>query len=454
MKPAEAQVSLQMGKPYYLDLSKQRLNVPDRNVYVEQVVDGRLGQPTIGIVHRGLQNQQVPMLFQQGLVPELTAFLQQKLPQRTNNHSVALCVRQLRVNETLSGFSELASADLAADVYLHLSDGYHFVHSVAAHVDDRALETTLLHAPHVALLLQNCLLQLTNANWELPLRRPARTLAQLATDRPPTPSRPAVLRAAAPRRGAYYSFEQFLTNRPDTTARVRPDTLRSNTLGWEGTLVLHARVRTADGARVPTRKIWGFSDGRQAYVRQRNTYRPLTRQGDFYTFVGSAPLDIAAANQRAWGYGVRRGGAAGAPITGYPFDGPEDNTGQPMVFSLDTRTGQVAPYPPLGQPQQADTAFVYVYRPIGSAPGAQRLLLNDREVGRLQPGQYLELAWPHFGQAMRLSIESASGPTLLMVPNASTANYVKVRSCSGYTPWQWMPVRQGEAEVDALEKQQ
>lgn len=97
---------------------------------------------------------------------------------------MVLCLRQLRVSETLGNIGEKASADLAADVYARLPDGYHFVQSTGGHTNARGLETTRLHAGQVALLLSQCMSQLAQADWAAAAARPARTLAQLPTDAP------------------------------------------------------------------------------------------------------------------------------------------------------------------------------------------------------------------------------------------------------------------------------
>ena len=443
-RPAHAQL-------YYLDLSRQTIAVANRAVHVEQVLDGRKGQPPIGAVYRGLNNKPAVVLFRQGIGPELTAWLQQQLPRRAPDHAVVLCLRQLRVSEVMNGMTELASAEVAADVYEHQPDGYHFVRSVADHVSSRALESTGLHAPHLAHLLQSCLEQLTDVAWATPLPGPARTLAQLTADNPLATNRPAILRTARPRRGLYYTFGQFLANQPDTTAQLRLDTLRSRAAGWEGTLLLRPHAREATGSRVALRDVWGFSDGHQAYLNQRNIFRPMVRQGAFFTFVGTAPLDAAALSQRSQNYAAAGGGALGA-LAASAASGPDDHSGQPMVFALDMRTGQAAPLLRPGQPQQPDTAYVYVYRPAGGPATAQRLMLNDHEVGQLRPGEYLELTWPYYGHPVRLSLGTPDSPALLLVPNAATANYVKLRPGTTFSTWQWVPGPEGEADVDALDK--
>ena len=79
---------------YYLDLSHEQLVLPERTLHVEQVVDGRPGKPTIGLVYRGLDNRSAAVLFRNGLETELTTFLQKQLPARPTDHAVVLCLRQ------------------------------------------------------------------------------------------------------------------------------------------------------------------------------------------------------------------------------------------------------------------------------------------------------------------------------------------------------------------------
>jgi hypothetical protein len=459
-----------MAQVYYLDISKQTLALPERSMYVEQVVDGRAGKPaSIGTIYKGLNDKSAPVLFRQSLETEFTAWLGQQLPARPTDRPVLLCVRQLLVSETVTnnllGGNTTATAQLAVDLYIRRPEGYQFIGSRNAQLNRPGISMNADHALHVAQLLQQCLAVLTVADLTAAAGRPSRSLAQVLATATAGPTKAAILRAARPRRGVYFSFEQFIANQPDTAAQVRIDTVRGNTLrakalgtntgtnglGWEGTILLRAKVR-ANGSLVPMKQVWGFADGNQAFVRQGNLYRPLNRLRDFYTYVGAAPMDYTASRQRVLGSGaVGLGGVAGRPITG-AIDTPEDDTGQPMVFALNMSTGYVAPYPPLGQPLPHDTAFIYVYRPASGPAEAQPILLNDHVVGKLLPGQYLELMWPHFGQAVRLSMGTAGGHTLLVVPNTATANYIRLLPGATLTPWHWMPAKQGEAEVDALER--
>ena len=85
------------AQTYYLDLTGQPLNVPNRNVAVEVVMDGRVGHQAIGVVYRGLGNKPAAVLFRKGLEPELMALVQAQLPARPTDPDPGRCAAlQLR----------------------------------------------------------------------------------------------------------------------------------------------------------------------------------------------------------------------------------------------------------------------------------------------------------------------------------------------------------------------
>lgn len=462
MLPARSQV-------YYLDLGKQTVTLPNRSVHVEQVVDGRPGRPGIGLVYRGLGNKPAAVLFRNGLEQELTDFLRRQLPARPTDQALTLCIRQLRVGEQLNGLTEDASAALAADVYLHTADGYHLVQSVGASTSGRALETTALHAAHVASLLQQCIEQLTPP-WPSTAQGPAQTLAQLTADVAPVASSlgrsamtgpvAAILREV-PRRGVYRNFTQFLTNRPDSSITVLTDTVAVRLHGrparaqWVGVTRVRPVLVDAQGIRTHPKDLWGFSDGYQVYVQQSGSYFPLTRQHDFFTFVGEAALDVNYMKARSKAQ-ARQMIIGGVQVVPFP-----DHTGEPTAYALDMRTSQLAPYPdPLGRkPAQPDTSYVYLYRrPDAAHPEALPVFVGGQEIARLHPGQYIELAWPYYARILAVRTEAptghGTGTGYFVVPDAARPTYLLLTPSAAATSvpvWQTVTNAQGEADLNLID---
>lgn len=83
------------------------------------------------------------------------------------------------------------------------------------------------------------------------------------------------------------------------------------------------------------------------------------------------------------------------------------------------------------------------------------VFLEGKEVGKLRPNEYLELPWPYYARMMRLCIGlPKTAPCQLLVPDVAKANYLRISpiSASPSEPWQWVPSKQGEADLDALDK--
>jgi hypothetical protein len=449
------------AQDYYLNLGRQRLEVPGRTIAVEQVLDGRYNDAPIGYAYRGLSNNRpLAVAFRQGLGPELTAYIQRQLPARPTDRPLVLCVRQLSLNEEHTIGIEGATAYISLDAYLHLPDGYHFVQSIASHADARATEVTKLHAVHLARMLNYCLGQLSQADWAAARAQPARTLAQLPTDVPkalpsrtPLAQQPAILRER-PRRGVYRSFAQFLANRPDSRYVLRLDTVQPTLrtylawqqwqrVPWVRPLVFDSLGRWSE----PT-AIWGFSDGQCLFVRHDNHFFPLLRQGSFFTTVGNAPLDKKAQQLQA----AARAQAAYSstqPVL------PPSVTDVPVCYAVDMQSGGLYPYPGLRAPTRPDTAYVYVYRPARAlGPPRVQVWLNGKQAGTLRPGEYLELTWPYYATLFSLCLTdgSTSSACQHLMPDVAQPNFLRVSFSPEAPLWQWVPPTQGLADLDELDK--
>ncbi|RIY11821.1 hypothetical protein D0T11_06615 [Hymenobacter rubripertinctus] len=434
-------------------------------VYVEQVVDGRPGKPPFGMVYVGITDRPTVALFRQGMEPQLTAFLREQLPARPTDQPVVLCVRQLRISETMNYLREEARADLAFDVYAHLPDGYHFMQSAAAHTAQRALLSTGLHDGHLAELLQQCLRQLRPESWPAAAQNPVRTLAQLATDSPA--DQPATLNAAILREplrpGVYRTFEQFLANQPAPGFWAVADTVAFGHGSpnarhlWYGVPRLRVKVVNEGGHEQAARQVWGFSDGRQLFVQHQNNFFPLHRYHNSFTFVGETPGDVAYMQARAQAYGRAKMqaaiiGAGASRVAGV------DHTAEPMGYAVDMRTGEAGQFPNLLLPAPActDTAYIYMYRYADASTAPIPFSLDNRAAGQLRPQEYLEIPWPYPGRVVRLCLELPGLPCQLVIPNPARFNYLRITAngkASKRPICEWVSAAQGEADLDEIDRQ-
>ncbi len=410
-RAAQAQV-------YYLDLSKQTLSLPDRTVYIEQVLDGRAKRTGIGTVHRGLYNAIQQADLRPNVPQALTGWLQTQLPQRPTDHPIVLVVRQLALAEEITAFSEKASLDLAVDVYAHLADGYHYVLAAAELAESKGMETTARHPVNLALTLQRCLAQCQTVNWAQLPPQPARTLAELQQlGHPVAPALTyAILTDSIHPKGYYPNFLAFRNNQPVTEPALSIETTPRTAKGWEGTReVVPSLAATPTATKEMLRKVWGFSDGQQLYIWYKRHYLPLSRDGSVFRFVGFAGADPGAVGTAGYLAGPIGGAIAAAATAGKPAD-----------FTLDMVTGAVSPFSETSGPAPADTALIYVYRRAGSTPTPVRVFLNGKVVAELGEWQFATIPWTDKLHEVSLCLENAPGRCASFIPAFGRTAYVEI----------------------------
>lgn len=436
---------------YYIDLAGQTLTLPDRTFSVEQVLDGRQDRAGIGTVHRGLANIPQPADLRPNVAVALTGFVQAQLPPRPTDRPVVLVVRELRLGERITTFSEHAQLDLAVDVYAHLADGFHYVLSAAELVESKGMETTAHHPVNLSLALQRCLAQCQTVVWDKLPAQPARTLAelqQLSHSVAPALSY-AILTDSIRPRGYYPTFLAFRNNQPVTAPDLHLESIPRTAKGWEGTTEVVPYLQSAAGTvKEPLGKVWGFSDGKQLYLQHNKHYLPLTRAGNVFQFVGFSGADPGAVSTAGY-LGGALGGAIAAAAT----------AGRPVELTLDMMTGTVSPFADAGRSRpRRDTVTLYVYRPRGEPTAPSRLLLNGQFVGELADNSFLALPWTDPEHEPHLRLDGADGADLAFIPGAAPAVYIKVTTQPGLDAdgetLERVPVKEGAFEVRAIKLRQ
>jgi hypothetical protein len=84
-----------------------------------------------------------------------------------------------------------------------------------------------------------------------------------------------------PLKGVYLSFDEFKNNQPSyTTFEVKFESIAD---------IIY--VREADGRLYPKKNVWGFSDGKTAYIRMGSNFFPLYNHQRTWEFYGSAAME-------------------------------------------------------------------------------------------------------------------------------------------------------------------
>lgn len=90
------------------------------------------------------------------------------------------------------------------------------------------------------------------------------------------------------KRGVYRSFQEFATNSPSVSDSISIHEYPRNIDFWNGTY--NYRVLRASTAK-PVRRVWGFSDGKHAFVKHQEEFFQVKVENGRYTFQGYAPFE-------------------------------------------------------------------------------------------------------------------------------------------------------------------
>jgi len=441
-RPAAAQ------QVYHVELSGQPLALPTRTFFIKQVADGRPSRvPIVGTVLRGMGNVPRPADLQPSPALALQAVCDAQLPARPTDQPVLAVVRALFVQENMTFTTEQARDDLGLDFYLLDAAGQaHFALSATETVASKGMETTGRHGRQLVQALQACLTQLAATDWASAAARPGVPVADAVAGRPGDagPAYP-VLAEAGRRAGFYRTFLDFRNNTPIETPALVVESKANTHQGWGGSAVYLPYLQRPDGsAGEALRGAWGFSDGKQLFIYQRNGYYLLLRHEDGFRFLGPSGPDPQAMTTGALLGGVAGGLAASASTSNQPTD-----------YSLDLRTGRVAPLelatvrvPAVERPTQ-----VFVYRPRAAKGPAARLRLGaGQPVRELAAGDYLELA-PVAGQPLQISLLPLTGPEmpLTVVPTSEAPTYLECQP-TGAAPLRQVDATTGAAALTKIVK--
>ena len=97
-----------------------------------------------------------------------------------------------------------------------------------------------------------------------------------------------VLKAQTPARGVYKFYSEFLANSPSITDSFYVSTTPRSEPIWSGTASVEVRFVSRNKK---VKKVWGFSDGKHAYIFNQVEFFPIEVEGDKLIFYGYDRID-------------------------------------------------------------------------------------------------------------------------------------------------------------------
>lgn len=172
------------GQDKFITLKKEPLEIPDRDFYIQAVIDARTNRSDIGFAQVGPFNKKVRMKFAQSVEAELMAYFQEALPPQANQRPVIVKLFVLGVGERTAMFSETALVVAKMAFYVEQDRRLGKIYEAEAQHKRGAMDVTKFHEENLRLVIARCLEDFSKSNWRTvtPVFTDSITMAASATD--------------------------------------------------------------------------------------------------------------------------------------------------------------------------------------------------------------------------------------------------------------------------------
>ncbi len=140
-----------------------------------------------------------------------------------------------------------------------------------------------------------------------------------------------VLKAQTPARGVYKFYSEFLANSPSITDSFYVSTTPRSEPIWNGTSSVEVSFVNRNKK---VKNVWGFSDGKHAYIFNQVEFFPIEVEGDKLIFYGYEQMDNAGV-----GTAAVIGGTIGLEIT--LTEASREAKSEKLKYTINLPTGTV-----------------------------------------------------------------------------------------------------------------
>lgn len=147
-------------------LKNEKLDLPNANFYIADVIDSRVEKDNIGVAMTGVFNIKRPVQMKGGLKDSLLEYFNCSLPKTEGKTPIILNISEFVVTEQTRASGEYAIADVAMSFCLVKDDTIGEVYSTHAHKEKRSLwDVTTFHEHNIRAALNDCVISFASGKW-------------------------------------------------------------------------------------------------------------------------------------------------------------------------------------------------------------------------------------------------------------------------------------------------
>lgn len=159
-------IAIAQKSEFIVELKPERFDLPQREFYIDSIVDARMVKNTIGMAQVGMGNRQVPAVFNQPIETVLLNYFKVALPGQKIQQPLVAVINQLAVSERTYAMKERGLVDLEI-TFCKLDSGRLLaLGSFNSKQEGGGMDVTAAHGKRIAAALNDCITQFHNSPWK------------------------------------------------------------------------------------------------------------------------------------------------------------------------------------------------------------------------------------------------------------------------------------------------
>jgi hypothetical protein len=400
---------LEAQEDFDIDLGKTAANLQLDGYHIENLIEVLDDKTYIGFVQTGIGNTKTPARLGSGIRAGIAGFLSRSGSPTAETKPLTLRINKLYIHELTYSSSELSFVVLNVSFLEKKGTGWSELFQAAVSLNRNGMDVTHQHDDNIVSAFRQCFADFNDRMKQGKLR--PREVPDSALWINPLTLReyyPVFAETSFPK-AIYPSFYDFRDAFPDTTN----DFSVSFKTARKDSLILCATIDLQDESDI--RAPWGFSDGKQLYIRiGKKYYRIRERNGEFVSDVVPKDLsaDIASGVMAAGIAGGIIGAALASGIAALAASSP--GALERGNFRLDFSAKTLLPISMPDFMEIRSHCLFYLSRV--SASGLSACLFVDGVFhAKLQPGEYYDLSLTSGSKEISVTFISQDGTRLTRI---------------------------------------
>jgi hypothetical protein len=149
-----------------IELKKEPINIPNRNFFIDNVIDGRKTQGNIGVIRMGVWGKRVRYYLKSSLSAEIFDYLNNSFPKDSSKIPITLKVIYLNISQSKTYYAKIGKAEIKVEFYRNMNNKLLKLFETKAVSEEQDYGVNNDNEYRIRKALTACLKSFNSSNWQ------------------------------------------------------------------------------------------------------------------------------------------------------------------------------------------------------------------------------------------------------------------------------------------------